>query len=35
MPITFKGTDIQDLMIIEPHLYPDDRGLYKKCYEKK
>lgn len=34
MPITFKGTDIQDLMIIEPHLYPDDRGLYKKCYEK-
>ena len=34
MPITIKRTEIPDLMIIEPHLFTDDRGLYKKYYEK-
>lgn len=35
MPITFMKTEIQDLMIIEPHMFKDDRGLYKKFYEKE
>lgn len=35
MPITFRKTDVQDVLIIEPHMFPDDRGLYKKCYEKQ
>lgn len=35
MPILFHKTEIQDLMIIEPHMFKDDRGLYKKYYEKQ
>lgn len=35
MSITFKNTEIEDLIIIEPHMFPDDRGLYKKYYEKE
>lgn len=34
MPFEFIETDIKGLIIIKPHLYPDDRGLYKKNYEK-
>ena len=34
MPIKFQKTDIPGLLIIEPHMFPDDRGLYKKNYEK-
>lgn len=34
MPFTFHKTEIKDLVVIEPHLYPDDRGLYKKYYEQ-
>ena len=34
MPFKFNKTEIEGLMVIEPHMYPDDRGLYKKCYEK-
>lgn len=35
MAITFYETEIKDLLIIEPHMFPDERGLYKKCYEKE
>ncbi len=34
MPFKFNKTEIDGLLIIEPHMYPDERGLYKKCYEK-
>ncbi|MCD7763664.1 MAG: dTDP-4-dehydrorhamnose 3,5-epimerase [Lachnospiraceae bacterium] len=34
MAFEFKETEIKGLMIIKPHMYPDDRGLYKKGYEK-
>lgn len=34
MPFEFKKTELEGLMIIQPHMYPDDRGLYKKTYEK-
>lgn len=34
MPFEFIKTEISGLMIVKPHLYPDDRGLYKKYYEK-
>ncbi len=34
MPIKFKNTNIDGLLVIEPHMFPDDRGLYKKYYEK-
>lgn len=34
MSFKFENTNIPDLLIITPHMYPDDRGLYKKCYEK-
>lgn len=34
MSFTFNETDIPGLLIIEPHMFPDDRGLYKKNYEK-
>ena len=34
MPFEFKKTEINDLLVITPHMYPDDRGLYKKYYEK-
>lgn len=34
MAFEFKKTKISDLLVIQPHMYPDDRGLYKKYYEK-
>lgn len=34
MAFTFHKSEIPDLLIIEPHIYPDDRGIYKKNYEK-
>jgi len=34
MPFTFHKTEIEGLLVIEPHMFPDDRGLYKKHYEK-
>lgn len=34
MTFEFKKTKIADLLVIHPHMYPDDRGLYKKYYEK-
>ena len=34
MSFEFKQTKIEGLMIIKPHIYPDERGLYKKYYEK-
>lgn len=30
----FQKTDIPGLLIIKPHTFPDERGLYKKNYEK-
>lgn len=35
MSITFAQTEIQGLMIITPHIFEDDRGMYKKHYEKE
>lgn len=34
MSFTFHKTEIEGLLVIEPHMFPDDRGLYKKHYEK-
>ena len=34
MPFEFYKTEIEDLVLIKPHMFPDDRGLYKKYYEK-
>lgn len=34
MPFEFKKSNIPDLMIITPHMYLDERGMYKKYYEK-
>lgn len=34
MPFEFKKTEIDGVVVITPHMFPDDRGLYKKCYEK-
>lgn len=34
MPFLFSKTNIEGLIIIEPHMFPDERGLYKKCFEK-
>lgn len=34
MAFEFRKTNIADLLVIQPHMYPDDRGLYKKYYEK-
>lgn len=34
MPFVFHKTDIEGLLVIEPHMFPDDRGVYKKHYEK-
>lgn len=34
MPFSFRETEIQDLLVIIPHMFPDERGLYKKNYEK-
>lgn len=34
MAFTFHKTEIPGLLIIEPHIFPDNRGLYKKNYEK-
>ena len=34
MAFKFMNTELDDLMIIQPHMFPDDRGLYKKYYEK-
>ena len=34
MPFSFHDTNIEGLLVIEPHMFPDDRGVYKKNYEK-
>lgn len=34
MGFLFKESTIKGLFVITPHMYPDDRGLYKKYYEK-
>ena len=34
MAFMFQKTSIKDLLVIKPHMYPDERGLYKKNYEK-
>lgn len=33
MSFKFEKTEIEGLMVITPHMFPDNRGLYKKCYE--
>ena len=34
MAFEFKKTAIDGVVIIKPHMFPDDRGIYKKYYEK-
>lgn len=34
MPFEFRKTDIEGVLLIDPHMYPDNRGLYKKNYQK-
>ena len=35
MPFKFKKTEIEGLIIIEPHMFLDNRGIYIKYYEKE
>lgn len=35
MAFHFHKTEIDGVMIIEPHMFPDTRGLYEKHYEKR
>ncbi len=35
MPFELRKTEIDGVLVITPHMYPDQRGLYKKCYEKE
>jgi len=34
MGFSFLQTEIKDLLVITPHIYEDERGIYKKYYEK-
>lgn len=34
MPFKFEKTEIEGLIVVTPHMYQDNRGLYKKYYEK-
>lgn len=34
MTFEFKRTGLEGLIVIQPHMYLDDRGVYKKYYEK-
>lgn len=34
MAFIFEKTDVDGVLVITPHTYPDERGLYKKNYEK-
>ena len=34
MPFEFKKTELEGLQIITPHQFQDERGVYKKYYEK-
>lgn len=34
MPFKFNKTNIEGLIVIEPHMFYDNRGLYKKNFEK-
>jgi len=34
MPFTFRKTEIEGLLVITPHIFPDERGVYRKYYEK-
>lgn len=34
MSFEFKKTEIDGVIVITPHMFPDERGLYKKCYER-
>lgn len=34
MAFKFEQTEMEGLIVITPHMFPDERGLYKKCYEK-
>lgn len=35
MPFSASKTDIEGVLVIKPHTYFDDRGLYRKCYESE
>lgn len=34
MSFQFIKTDLEGLIVVQPHMFPDDRGIYKKYYEK-
>ena len=34
MSFEFQQTELPGLIVIRPHIYPDERGLYTKYYEK-
>lgn len=35
MPISVEKTNIDGVLLVKPHLFFDERGLYKKYYEKE
>lgn len=35
MPIRIKNLEIDGMKLIKPHLFEDDRGIYRKYYEKE
>ena len=34
MPFTFKALSIQDITLIEPKIFPDDRGFFFESFKK-
>ena len=34
MAFSVKKTEIEGVLVIHPHIFEDERGAYKKCYEK-
>ena len=34
MAFVFEKTEIDGLIVIKPHMYPDDRGLIKSAMKK-
>lgn len=33
MPLTIEKTEMEGLLIVKPHIFTDDRGIYKKYFE--
>ena len=34
MPFSFKSLEIPEVMLVEPRVFPDDRGFFMESYKK-